>query len=71
MKRKLVAEVWLYPDNTRILELSTKCAPDEAFDVAARARVFLSERGYRPVRRAADEDAHRARVLQPSSSASP
>lgn len=45
VKRKLVAEVWLYPDNTRILELSTKCAPDEAFDVAARARVFLSDRG--------------------------
>jgi hypothetical protein len=45
MKRKLVAEVWLYPDNTRILELSTKCAPDEAFDVAARSRIFLSERG--------------------------
>jgi hypothetical protein len=44
-KRKLVAEVWFYPNNTRILELSTKCAPDEAFDVAARARAFLSERG--------------------------
>jgi hypothetical protein len=44
-KRKLVAEVWLYPDNTRILELSTKCAPDEAFDVAARSRAFLAERG--------------------------
>src|SRR5207302_5553213 len=29
--RRLVAEVWLYPDNTRILELSTKCAPSEAF----------------------------------------
>jgi hypothetical protein len=44
-KRKLVAEVWLYPDNTRILELSTKCAPGEAFDVAARSRAFLTERG--------------------------
>jgi hypothetical protein len=44
-KRKLVAEVWLYPDNTRILELSTKCAPDELFDVAARSRVLLTELG--------------------------
>jgi hypothetical protein len=43
--RRLVAEMWLYPDDTRILELSTKCAPAEAFDVAARARAFLSERG--------------------------
>ena len=43
--RKLVAELWLYPDNTRILELSTKCAPSEAFDVAAEARAFLTGKG--------------------------
>lgn len=43
--RKLVAEVWLYPDNSMILELSTKCAPAEAFQVAAEARAFLTERG--------------------------
>lgn len=43
--RRLVAELWLYPDDTRILELSTKCTPEEAFDVAARARAFLGERG--------------------------
>jgi hypothetical protein len=43
--RKLVAEVWLYPDDTRILELSTKCTPTDAFNVAAQARVFLGERG--------------------------
>jgi hypothetical protein len=43
--RKLVAELWLYPDGSRILELSTKCKPAEAFDAAARARAFLSERG--------------------------
>jgi hypothetical protein len=43
--RKLVAEVWLYPDNTRILELSTKCAPSEAFDVATEARAFLTGKG--------------------------
>jgi len=43
--RKLVAEMWLYPDNTRILELSTKCAPSEAFDVAAEARAFLTGKG--------------------------
>jgi hypothetical protein len=43
--RRLVAELWLYPDNTRILELSTKCKPAEAFQVAAEARAFLLERG--------------------------
>jgi hypothetical protein len=43
--RKMVVELWLYPDGTRILELSTKCAPNEAFQVAAEARAFLAERG--------------------------
>ena len=43
--RKLVAELWLYPDNSMILELSTKCMPAEAFQVAAEARAFLTERG--------------------------
>ena len=43
--RRLVAELWLYPDGSRILELSTKCSPAEAFQVAAETRAFLSERG--------------------------
>jgi hypothetical protein len=43
--RKMVAELWLYPDGSRILELSTKCAPADAFDVAGKARAFLTERG--------------------------
>ena len=41
----MVVELWLYPDGTRILELSTKCAPPEAFQVAAETRAFLAERG--------------------------
>ena len=43
--RKLVTEMWLYPDGSRILELSTKCAPAETFQVAAEGRAFLTERG--------------------------
>ncbi len=43
--RRLVAELWLYPDGSRIMELSTKCPPAEAFQVAAEARVFLESRG--------------------------
>ena len=43
--RKLCTEMWLYPDGSRILELSTKCAPSEMFQVAAEARGFLGGRG--------------------------
>ena len=43
--RRLVAELWTYPDGSRIAELSTKCAPSEAFQVAAETRVYLEERG--------------------------
>ena len=43
--RRMVAEMWLYPDGSRILELSTKCAPGEAFQVAAEARAFLGSKG--------------------------
>jgi hypothetical protein len=42
---KLVAELWFYPDGTRILELSTKCAPKKAVDVALSTRRFLAGRG--------------------------
>jgi hypothetical protein len=43
--RRLVAELWLYPDGERILELSTRCAPGEGFQVAAEMRAFLADRG--------------------------
>jgi hypothetical protein len=43
--RRLVAELWLYPDGSRVFELSTKCAPRDAFNVAAETKVFLTERG--------------------------
>jgi hypothetical protein len=43
--RRLVGEMWLYPDGARILELSTKCAPADAFQVAAEARAFLTSKG--------------------------
>jgi hypothetical protein len=43
--RALVGEMWLYPDGSRVLELSTKCAPREAFQVAAETRAFLAGHG--------------------------
>jgi len=45
LKRKLVAELWLYPDNSMLLELSTKCAPSEAFQVGVETRTFLTQHG--------------------------
>ena len=43
--RQMVAELWTYPDGSRILELSTKCEPVAAFAVAAETRAFLESRG--------------------------
>jgi|SRR5690242_2831286 len=43
--RKVVAEMWIYPDGSRILELSTRCETHEAFQVAAETRAFLTQRG--------------------------
>jgi hypothetical protein len=43
--RRMVAELWLYPDGSRCLELSTKCLPTEAFQVAAEAKAFLGSNG--------------------------
>jgi len=44
-ERSLVAEMWLYPDGSRILELSTKCLPSEALAVGQEVRMYLVGRG--------------------------
>jgi hypothetical protein len=43
--RRLTAELWFYPDGSRILELSTKCTAEDAFQVTAEARLYLTEKG--------------------------
>jgi hypothetical protein len=43
--RRMVAELWFYPDGSRILELSTKCAPADAFLAAAETKAFLGGHG--------------------------
>jgi hypothetical protein len=43
--RRLVAELWMFPDGARILELSTKCAPRDAFTAAAESKAFLASQG--------------------------
>jgi hypothetical protein len=45
LDRRLVAEIWIYPDGSRILELSTRCTTTEAFEVAAQTRAYLGEHG--------------------------
>jgi len=45
VNRRVVVELWMYPDGSRILELSTKCAPSEALQVAGEMRAFLAARG--------------------------
>ena len=45
LSRRLAAEMWLYPDGSRVLELSTRAATGEAFQAAAEVRAFLGERG--------------------------
>jgi hypothetical protein len=44
-ERKLVVEVWFYPDGSRILELSTKCLPSEAFQAGIEARAYVEGLG--------------------------
>ena len=43
--RRVVGEMWLYPDGSRVVELSTRCETSEAFQVAAEARAFLTKSG--------------------------
>jgi len=43
--RRIVVEMWLYPDGSRILEISTKCQPGEAFQAGAEFKAYLAACG--------------------------
>lgn len=45
LRMRLVAELWFYPDGSRIVELSAKSPPGEAFQAAAELRAFLATKG--------------------------
>ena len=45
LQRRLVVEMWLFPDGSRNLEISTKSQPAEAFQVAAELKAFLAQVG--------------------------
>ena len=43
--REMTVELWFYPDGSRIFEISTKAAPDEAFQLGAQFKAFLAQCG--------------------------
>jgi hypothetical protein len=43
--RPITAEMWLYPDGARVLEVSTKCLPKEAFQAAVDFKAYLAGKG--------------------------
>jgi hypothetical protein len=43
--RRIILELWLYPDGSRIMEVSIKCLPQEAFQVGADFKAFLAAHG--------------------------
>jgi hypothetical protein len=59
--RRMVAEMWLYPDGSRILELSTKCVPQDALQVASQTRAYLADRG---VQLGAEQETKTKKALQ-------
>jgi hypothetical protein len=45
LDRKLAVELWLYPDGSRIAELSTKCAPADWLETTTQSRDLLEDLG--------------------------
>lgn len=43
--QRLVVELWIYPDGSRVVELSTKCVPRDALEVALTSRAYLKAKG--------------------------
>jgi hypothetical protein len=43
--RSIVVEMWLYPDGSQVMEVSTKCLPKEAFQVASAFKAYLADHG--------------------------
>ena len=45
LDRRLVLELWLFPDGSRNMEISTKAAPSEAFQFATEFKKYLADIG--------------------------
>lgn len=59
--RNIVIELWIYPDGSHVFEVSTKCEPRDAFQVAAEFRSYLADRGIED--RAAQESKTRTALM--------
>ena len=59
--QRLVGELWLYPDGSRILELSTKSTPDRAVGTAAHVIEYLRKHG---IERAAEQQTKTKTALE-------
>jgi len=59
--RPIVLEVWIYPDGSIVMEVSTKCLPKEAFQVAADFKAYLASKG---IELGADQSAKTKTSLQ-------
>jgi hypothetical protein len=74
--RPMVAEFWLYPDGTAMLELSTKTLPNQAFQTAVEARASLLRHGVRTSSEQSTEtrkalDIYSARLLAEAAATKP
>ena len=43
--QRITAEVWMYPDNSRAMEISTKCLPGQGLALAEELKTFLDKKG--------------------------
>ena len=43
--RRIAVEMWMYPDGSRLLELSTRVGTNEAFQASAELRAYLTGKG--------------------------
>jgi hypothetical protein len=59
--RPIVLEVWIYPDGSMVIEVSTKCLPKETFDFGGTFKAYLADRGIMFV---ADQSAKTKRSLE-------
>jgi hypothetical protein len=44
-KRGITAELWVWQDGKHILEISTKCEPEEAFQAGMEFKIYLADHG--------------------------
>lgn len=42
---RIIVELWLYPDGSRVFGISTKCTPDQAFQAGVEFRAFMAKSG--------------------------